>query len=178
MIGEFDVRPSRTRCGLVTFSDVAWEQFSLLAFPTADDMQLAVARTPQLTGGTRTDLGLEHVRRMLQRDARQGAPRIVVVMTDGRSEFPSQTKHQAAVTKAEGIVILAVGIGNRVDRKELRHLASRQEYVFEVDTFQALHSIRDLLAIRTCHVQKEEDEMMMQGDQPLPAEELLTSKGK
>ena len=51
--------------------------------------------------------------------------------------------------------IFVVGIGNRVDRKELRSIASPgdttvQDYVFNVTNSDALRDIQELLAIKFC----------------------------
>ena len=75
-----------------------------------------------------------------------------IVITDGRSTNASHTALEADKTRSKGIHLFAVGVGNRIDIRELYAIASRprQDYAFRVRSFAALDSIKELLAIQTC----------------------------
>ena len=75
-----------------------------------------------------------------------------IVITDGRSTNTSHTALEASKTRSKGIHLFAVGVGNRIDLRELYAIASkpRQDYAFRVRSFAALDSIKELLAIQTC----------------------------
>ena len=67
------------------------------------------------------------------------------------------TAYQAHLAKRTGIYIFVVGIGQDVDSKELRAIASASDsvvtdYVFNVTDAGALIDITNLLANKTCHV--------------------------
>lgn len=51
-----------------------------------------------------------------------------------------------------GIYLFAIGIGQFVDTLELNDIASNPDgdFVFQVDDYTALTSIKDLLAIKAC----------------------------
>ena len=48
--------------------------------------------------------------------------------------------------------MFAIGVGKRVDRQELKDIASDpdDDYMFMVDDFNALSSITEMLAAKTC----------------------------
>ena len=82
---------------------------------------------------------------------------ITIVLTDGMSQNTTDTAYQASLAKRTGMYIFVVGIGQEVDRKEMRAIASSGDnvvnnYVFNVSDAGALSDIRNLLAINTCNV--------------------------
>jgi hypothetical protein len=54
---------------------------------------------------------------------RSFAPKIMVVITDGRSASPALTALQADLAKAEGLTVIAVGVGSAIFRDELENIA-------------------------------------------------------
>ena len=154
VIGEFDIRPTKTRCGLLTFSDGVRVEFGLDTYWRKDELQRAVGSTRQLLGGTRTDLALARMRKLFEAEHRRAVPKLAIVLTDGESTYTDMTGYEAKLARQEGITVFAIGIGHSVNRKELEKIASSEDYVFEVDTFDALKSIRKLLTIRACSVEE------------------------
>jgi len=77
---------------------------------------------------------------------------IGIVITDGLSHNPAETAIEAEKTREAGVHLFAVGVGKNRDVKELESIASRplDYYLFQVESFRHLESIRDLLAIKTC----------------------------
>lgn len=150
---EFDISPSRTRVGLIAFSDSSEEVFSLGSFADKQSVLSAIHQTVQSRGGTRTDDALLRMRDMFSLEARSDIPKVAIVMTDGESSSQEGTKHEARMAHKAGITVFAIGIGRNVKESELQAIASRKSYVFTVDTFDALESIRDLLTLRACAVQ-------------------------
>jgi hypothetical protein len=99
--------------------------------------------------GTNTAKGIERVRLMIRNQGRSNAPKIMVVITDGKSKSPGDTINQANIAKAEGITVIALGVGTAIFRDELRQIATSERKVFEVADFKTLHQIisamRDLI---------------------------------
>ena len=59
---------------------------------------------------------------------RPNVQNIAVIITDGRSEpDPTRTIPEANNLKQSGVTIIAVGIGNQVDRNELRGIATNPD---------------------------------------------------
>lgn len=155
---EFDISNTQTRCGLVTFSDQVREEFSLSSYPVKSELiESGFKSIRQLLGNTRTDLALHRMREMFQLQARPGVAKVAIVLTDGESDKPVSTAEQATLAHKEGIKIFAIGIGSATDSQELRALASREDYVYELDNFDALGSIRGFLVEKTCQVDADEE---------------------
>ena len=81
----------------------------------------------------------------------------MILLTDGRSQNTLRTAYQASLAKRTGMYIFVIGIGQGVDRGELRAIASPgddvvKDYVFNVADLDALTGIRNRLAIQTCKV--------------------------
>ena len=51
--------------------------------------------------------------------------------------------------KNKGVTVYAIGVGNEVDRNELKEIASDSEYVFET-SFRALRTIAPLIRTGIC----------------------------
>ena len=157
VIDIFDVTPNRTRIGMGTFSDYYTPQFSFKDYSNKTEMSQVIIETKQKMGGTNT---ADAIREMREKEfnpnvARQDVAHIAIILTDGKSWDPKETALQAKLTKEKGIYIFAIGIGNDVDSNELHSIASsseddRAQFVFHVKNFDALGSIKNILAIKTC----------------------------
>ncbi len=82
--------------------------------------------------------------------AREGVPHIAVVVTDGDSEDSVATAHQADLAREDGIHVFAVGVGHNIKPSELVSIASTPDDVFQVDNYNLLERIKDMLAERAC----------------------------
>ncbi|XP_041941060.1 integrin alpha-D-like isoform X1 [Alosa sapidissima] len=86
--------------------------------------------------------------------ARPNAHRILIVLTDGQSSDASTYPSATALADRKNITRYAIGIGNVFDSQsatdELRSIASSPEsdYVFKVDSFEALDKIISSLVKR------------------------------
>lgn len=114
----------------------------------------AIRNISQIAGGTSTSEALRMIRQDgFRRDNhRPGVVKIAIVLTDGLSANEDLTKREAMLTHAAGIQVFAIGIGDGIDSREIKNIASDPDvnYVFRVNDFNSLESIKDLLAIRTC----------------------------
>ena len=78
------------------------------------------------------------------------APDVAVVITDGLSKYPSITRAQANLAKADGITMFSIGIGNESVQSELVDIASDRRFVFKVGDFNALSTIDNVIAHTAC----------------------------
>lgn len=85
--------------------------------------------------------------------ARTGVAHIAIVLTDGVSANKDETKKEAENLKKKGIYIFSVGIGNKVDKEELRAIGSEpsDDFVYDVASFDMLKTIRETLAFKACN---------------------------
>ena len=85
---------------------------------------------------------------------RPNIPKIAIFLTDGLSRDEKRTAKEANLTHDAGITVFSIGIGDGIDLIEIRRIASDPDdsFVFQVDDFNSLDSIKDALAIKTCSV--------------------------
>lgn len=87
--------------------------------------------------------------------ARKNVTRVGVVITDGKSRFPSITEAEAIAARDDGIWLFAVGVGNDVDVDELKAIASQpsDEFAMQVASFDILNTLGSRLAVSICNTE-------------------------
>ncbi|XP_064618318.1 collagen alpha-3(VI) chain-like [Liolophura sinensis] len=107
---------------------------------------------------TFTHLGIQYAREVFRQQARQGVPRVLIILTDGLSRRPELTEQEAALAKQEGITVITVGIGsgNRdVGERaiqELERIASSTDFVYLIQDFNELPFIFSNVTSTFCEV--------------------------
>ena len=89
-------------------------------------------------------------RSILTKQGRDGVPQLVIVMTDGLSDFPELTRAAAEKLHQSGVFAMTIGIGDAADKNELHSIASQTDVVFKVDTYDALKRLKKILAFKAC----------------------------
>lgn len=153
--------PSRRgyQVSVVTFSQSAKEEFPLNNFTNSLELQQAIKKIPFMGANTDTHKALSYVKDESfdsSKGGRRDAVKIVVVVTDGRSTQPAETARVAPLLKNTGALVVAIGVGDGVDKAELRMIASSSTEVFTVDNYDVLDSISDAVESRTCTITIEE----------------------
>ena len=100
-----------------------------------------------------TDAALKYVRTYMFMSAhgdRSDAPDYVIVLTDGASSNQILTLQQADILKQSNVNIIAIGIGNKVNKAEIQGMASDLSHEFEVDNFDALRRVREDIEKAAC----------------------------
>lgn len=129
----------RDRVAVVAFNAQARVATAL----TGDPEQVARALSGlSLAPGTRIDAGLASAEALLAADARAGARRVVVLLTDGlQNGSPDPVKAAAIRLRASGAQLFAIGLGAGVDAGLLQELAGG------VAAYYSSPSAADLAAI-------------------------------
>lgn len=157
VVNFFEIGPDLTRVGVFTFSSGAREDFDLDRYLTNRRVTRAIRDIGYRGGYTHTALALNLATDAFNNPARSGArpvsdgiPRVVVLITDGRSNVYNITE-PALNLLASGVTVYSVGIGN-VDVDELRFIASDpdREHVFLLRSFTDAASFVQLLSGTTC----------------------------
>ena len=157
VVNFFEVGSDLTRVGVFTFSSGAREDFDLDRYLTNRRVARAIDRIGYRGGWTHTALALDLATNAFNNPSRSGArpvsagiPRVVVLITDGRSNTYSITQ-PAVNLLASGVTVFSVGVGN-VDRNELRFIASDpdEEHVFLLRSFTDAASFVQLISGTTC----------------------------
>ncbi|KAK3582071.1 hypothetical protein CHS0354_013449 [Potamilus streckersoni] len=164
----FDIGKEKTRVGLLTFSHDVQNEILLNNRFTKEELLKIIVDIKYTVGGTNTGKALEFVRTVgfSNETARPGVAHVAIVVTDGMSKNPIDTARQAELAHKAGINTFAIGVGDYVDIQELRDIASNpdNDYVFQVNDFHSLDSIKKLLAMRTCDIKPNDPPVDIRGD--------------
>lgn len=157
VIEIFDVNPDRTRIGMGLFANDFYPQFSFKDYTNKSEIIQVVKKTEHRLGGTYTAKAIRRMREeaFAPNVARQDVAHIAIILTDGKSMYPEKTAAEAKLTKDKGIYIFAIGIGMKISMSEINNIASESEdpkakFAFHLADFDALASIQNILAIKTC----------------------------
>ncbi|XP_053405709.1 cartilage matrix protein-like isoform X2 [Mercenaria mercenaria] len=160
LITLFDVSQTKTRVGLVTFSDRVKPIFDLNTLQIKENLFKQMENVTFMSGRTKTADALKfvHEQGFSPDVARPEVAHIMFVFTDGISKRPHETAREAELAKRDGIYMFSIGIGMSVEKTELRDIASDpdDDFVFHVSNFSVLDTIRNILAIKTCAIQPED----------------------
>ncbi|XP_067654606.1 uncharacterized protein [Haliotis asinina] len=106
-----------------------------------------IDKIPQPKGGTFTHLGIRRATVLLSKEPTDTAL-VMIVLTDGLSNYPDDTKVAASEARNSGITIFSVGVNpllnfpnspyKRRYETELRSIASSKETVFQTENFFGL----------------------------------------
>lgn len=157
VVNFFDVGPDQTRVGVFTFSTGARIDFDLDRHLTTRRVTRAIDNIRYRGGWTHTALALNLATQAFNnpsfsgaRRPQDGIPRVVVLITDGRSNTYSISR-PARDLLASGVTVYSIGVGN-VDVNELRFIASNpdSEHVFLLRSFNDAAAFVQLLSGTTC----------------------------
>lgn len=170
ILNMFDISPSKTQVAAVSFSNIINPEFQFKTFRSKDKVLAAIKRIRYTKGSaTRTYKALQYMNEQMfttTNGARDGVVKIAIVMTDGETnpgrydgelsleEAKEWTLEEAKIAKGNGVFVFAVGVGNRVNDKELKGIASepKSEYLIKVTEYKEFQTkkLEDLLTNRTC----------------------------
>ena len=88
--------------------------------------------------------------------ARHNSTKIVVVVSDGRSQKTWFTKSVAESMQEAGLHLFAVSVGSRLDHNELAGIASDpdDEYYFSIDKYSDMSYIKRTMENKICESSK------------------------
>nr|XP_023700864.1 integrin alpha-X-like isoform X1 [Paramormyrops kingsleyae] len=137
----------RTQVAVAQYSSDRFAVFHFENFAVERNPDVLLRDVHQSQGQTYTPSAIRYVlTNMLvpERGMRPDSKKLLVVITDGRSNDRRDTFH-AVIPLAEqmGVVRYAIGVGKDYSIEELRQIASSPSNVFESDSFDALNSIQE-----------------------------------
>ena len=143
-----------TRFGLSTFASGYRSHFYLSSYTNQSEYLSAISRVVYSSGGTRLGAALQNILTDQFREDRglrpevDGVPRILIVLTDGRSSGTLRVPAQNV--RDQNIVIYAIGVAN-YDLEQLKIVASSESHVYTLDTFTDLETFISTLTSSTCY---------------------------
>ncbi|XP_073446369.1 collagen alpha-1(XIV) chain isoform X2 [Dendrobates tinctorius] len=147
-----EIGPDGTQVGIAQYSDDARTEFRLNSYKSKESLLAAINRISYKGGNTKTGRAIKHVREdifTVESGMRKGVPRVLVVITDGRSQ--DEAIKIAHEMQLEGFSIFAIGVAD-ADYAELVNIGSKpsERHVFFVDNFDAFKKIEDELITFVC----------------------------
>ncbi|XP_060918564.1 collagen alpha-1(XII) chain isoform X1 [Labrus mixtus] len=152
LVNSFDVGPNKVQLSLVQYSRDPHTEFALNTHHDINAVVKAVRTFPYRGGSTNTGRAMTYVREKIflsSRGARQNVPRVMVLITDGKSS--DSFKDAATNLRNTDVEIFAVGVKDAV-RSELEAIANppSENHVFEVEDFDAFQRISKELTQSIC----------------------------
>ena len=134
-------KSKKVQFGLVVFSSRATVQFTLDQYSDINDLQEAVYSIPYSPGGTNLADAMMVAREQIFKQAgnRKESWDVLILIIDGAPNINIElTASQIALTKEEGMIIYAVGIGPDVDIQQLTSTANEPDFMLLTD-FEVLN---------------------------------------
>lgn len=168
VIDSMDIGPTESQVGIIQFASTPKVEFNLNAFSTKKDVAEAIQNIAWMKGDTYLDLAIDKVLEVMTPDngLRHDVPHIVVLISDGQSTNPYETKKKIEKLREKSdFIVIGIGVGEGRSMSELERIVTEPIplHVFEVENQDALHVIRSKLVTVLC-----------QSD--IPAEEVCEDK--
>jgi len=152
---DYVVRLARAFESASRFSLVVYSTFANTIIPLDNRwpwplIYETIRNTPYTAGGTRTNDGI-HAAITQFKSSRPDVPKKMVVITDGKSDLPEETRLAAIAARDAGIITYVIGVGTGVVDQELLDIAvGFTDNVFKANTFDVLLETIRPLSIRIC----------------------------
>ncbi|KAM9466860.1 collagen alpha-1(XII) chain isoform 2-T2 [Clarias gariepinus] len=152
LVNSFDIGPNKVQISLVQYSRDPHTEFALNKHHDLSAVVKAIRTFPYRGGSTNTGKAMTYVREKIfvsSRGARESVPRVMVLITDGKSS--DSFKDPATNLRNVDVEIFAVGVKDAV-RSELEAIANlpAENHVFEVEDFDAFERISKELTQSIC----------------------------
>ncbi|KAG8133911.1 hypothetical protein E2320_011657 [Naja naja] len=152
-VGALDkIGPDGTQVAIGQFSDDTRTEFKLNAYRSKETLLDAIQHIAYKGGNTKTGRAIKHAQQILftlESGTRKGIPKVLVVITDGRSQ--DDVNQVSREMQLDGFSIFAIGVAD-ADYAELVNIGSKpsDRHVFFVDDFDAFKKIEDELITFVC----------------------------
>ncbi|VBB34344.1 unnamed protein product, partial [Acanthocheilonema viteae] len=139
----FDVSPQQTHVAVVQYSDLIRHEIGFNQYSSIEQLKQAIDGIVYLRGRTETGAAIRYItdeafsERRGARPLDSKVPRIVIVITDGRSQDDVTTSVQNA--KMKQIQLFAVGVTNDALDAELELISGSKKRKFHVNAFKELN---------------------------------------
>lgn len=147
---RFDVNPDVTQVGLVVYGNQVQTAFGLDTHPTRASVLRAMSQAPYLGGVGSAGTALLHIEdkvMTVQRGARPGVPKAVVMLTGGSGAEDAAVPAQKL--RDNGISVLVMSVG-AVLKEAVRRLAGPRDYLIHVAAYTDLRYHQDTLIEWLC----------------------------
>nr|DBA14838.1 TPA: hypothetical protein GDO54_004116 [Pyxicephalus adspersus] len=151
---QFDINRDITQVGLVTYSNQPETTFSLDAHETVSGLINAINRAPYLGGSPSIGNALLHIHNdvmSIQKGARPGVKKAVIVLSDGRGAEDAAVPAQKL--RDNGISVFAIGVG-KIQRNALLRIVGSEKFLTHIPNYNVLSQYEDDIVQRVCEEAK------------------------
>uniref|UniRef100_A0A3Q1FWL3 Collagen alpha-1(XII) chain n=1 Tax=Acanthochromis polyacanthus TaxID=80966 RepID=A0A3Q1FWL3_9TELE len=173
--GAFQISADGTRVGVVQYSDDARTEFKLNEHPSRPTLLRAIGSLPYKGGNSMTGDALDYLLKSTFTEAagaRKGFPKVLVIITDGKSEDPVEL--YAKQLRSRGVEIFVLGI-QQADENEMKLMASTpyRSHVYSVATFDMIKNVQKELITQVCASVEDQVNSLVSGEEVVePASNL------
>lgn len=154
----FTISRTKTHVGLMIYSDEARIMAKFNQIQSKEALSTALEDLPHLRGKTRIDLALKLASAKLFTGNggmrwSSSVPKVAIVITDGRQSPAADAirlDEAAAPLIVGDVKILAIGVGDKIDRGELEMMVKSPEMTFWGSSYQALRVQLATIAREMC----------------------------
>ncbi|XP_035692567.1 collagen alpha-3(VI) chain-like, partial [Branchiostoma floridae] len=153
LFAYLDIGENAVRVSIVQYAAQARTEFFLDQYYDLQEAQDAVDGIDYMGGYTLTGKAIDFATNLhfdLRKGARADVTKIAVVITDGRSY--DDVNRPARRMRQAGIVTIAVGVGNNLDRDQLTAIAGDPKTLLSLDGFDRLQDLTTSLPTMLCDV--------------------------
>ena len=161
IVGAFQLGEDKSRASVVTFSHLARLSIKFNQFYDQTSFDNAVDKIPYLGSWTRIDAALRLAKSEMfkgSNGARRDVPNTLILLTDGAQNANGATDEEDPAKVAQelrnsGVTIIAVGITDAPNERELEKITGSPDNVFTASNFDTLISddfVRKL-QVKTCN---------------------------
>ena len=115
LLAPLNIEKNKDRVGFVTYNTDAVLRFGLNKYSSFADVSKAIEGTPFSEGITATGDALNMAREELANSGRKGVRQLVILVTDGKTNFGEDPVAEAKKLKDMGADIITVGITDEID---------------------------------------------------------------
>eukprot|EP00079_Xenopus_tropicalis_P018228 XP_004919427.1 PREDICTED: von Willebrand factor A domain-containing protein 2 [Xenopus tropicalis] len=147
---QFDINRDVTQIGLVTYSSRPQTVFGLDTHDSGSGLLQGIGRASYIGGSASIGNALLHVYNevmTVQKGARPGVNKAVVVISDGRGAEDAAVPAQKL--RDNGIMVYVIGIGS-ILRSALLRLAGTEKFLITVPSYESLGHYEDSVVQRVC----------------------------
>uniref|UniRef100_A0A671VWS0 Collagen type XII alpha 1 chain n=1 Tax=Sparus aurata TaxID=8175 RepID=A0A671VWS0_SPAAU len=150
--GAFQIGEDKTRVGVIQYSNDARSEFNLNTHLTRPSLLRAIGSLPYKGGDTRTGDALDFVLKNTFNEAagaRKDFPKVLVIITDGKSEDPVES--YARQLRSRGVEIFVLGI-QQADEQEMKLMAStpHRSHIYSVANFNSIKNVQKEFITQVC----------------------------
>jgi hypothetical protein len=144
LVDSYTISENGVRFSVMEYSDEATVVIPLNRFYDEDQLKAAIENIRASGGTSQTAKALETVVRegfSLENGARPGAPKTLILVTDGSSAGETSLQDAVLPLRKSGIVVHVVSIGKKAKDPDTTSVASGHEYVQTVVGFDDISGI-------------------------------------